>query len=404
MDLNLDDLDKPTAPEEFALAVPEPIKPISSEVVVQQSRAELEKRPQVSSALSQKASAFVDDLLTVDIQSPDFERKADTIAAMGGKEIEQTVSSSNSLLDRRAVSGTSGAGDRVGKTLVELRTMVTDLDPNRADLTGARKLLKFLPGGKKLTNYLARFESSRTQLDAIVRALESGQDELRKDNSTLDAERQKLWDLQNKLKDYGSLADALDEALVNKIAELRSSGREEDAQTLEKDALFAVRQRHQDLMTQLVVAQQGYLAYGLIKDNNKELIKGVDRTKNTTLMALTVAVTMDQALKQQERVLEQTTAINRTTSDMIARNAERLNQQGARIQQQAASSTIDIEKLKIAFQNTFAAMDAVDQFRLQANRSMEQTVKVLKSQADDAQQYLDRSRRRDSGDASAPLY
>ncbi|MDR2254404.1 MAG: toxic anion resistance protein [Arthrobacter sp.] len=404
MDLNLDNLSQPAPAEEFALAVPEPIKPMSSELAVQQSRAELATRPEVGTALQQKAAAFVDDLLTVDIQSPNFERKADTIASMGGREIEQTVSASNSLLDRRAVSGTSGAGDKVGKTLVDLRNMVTELDPNRADLTGAKKLFKFLPGGKKLTNYLARFESSRSQLDAIVRSLESGQDELRKDNATLDAERQKLWDLQQKLKDYGSLADALDEALSRKIEELRSQGREEDASTMEKDALFAVRQRHQDLMTQQVVAQQGYLAYGLIRDNNRELIKGVDRTKNTTLMALTVAVTMDQALKQQERVLEQTNAINKTTGDMIARNAERLNQQGARIQQQAASSTVDVEKLKVAFQNTFAAMDAVDRFRLEANRSMAQTVQVLKQQSDDAAQYLERSRRRDGGDASAPLY
>lgn len=404
MDLNLDNLDKPAPANEFALAVPEPIKPMSSEVVTQQSRAELAERPQVNTALQQKASMFVDDLLTVNVQSPDFERKADTIAQMGGKEIEQSVSASNSLLDRRATSGTSGAGDRVGNTLVDLRNMVTDLDPNRADITGAKKLLKFLPGGKKLTNYLARFESSRDQLNAIVRSLEAGQDELRKDNATLDAERQKLWDLQQKLKDYGSLADALDQALVNKVEELKSQGNVEDAQTMEKDALFAVRQRHQDLMTQLVVAQQGYLAYGLIRDNNRELIKGVDRTKNTTLMALTVAVTMDQALKQQERVLEQTTAINQTTSDMIAKNAERLNQQGARIQQQAASSSIDIEKLKVAFQNTFAAMDAVDRFRLEANKSMAQTVQVLKQQAEESQGYLDRSRRRDGGDASRALY
>ncbi|RKW69622.1 toxic anion resistance protein [Galactobacter caseinivorans] len=404
MDLNLDNLDKPASANEFALAVPEPIKPMSSEVVVQQSRAELAERPQVNEALQQKASMFVDDLLSVNVQSPDFERKADTIAQMGGKEIEQSVSASNSLLDRRASSGTSGAGDRVGNTLVDLRNMVTDLDPNRADITGPKKFLKFLPGGKKLTNYLARFESSRDQLNAIVRSLESGQDELRKDNATLDAERQKLWDLQQKLKDYGSLADALDQALVNKVEELNAQGNVEDAQTMEKDALFAVRQRHQDLMTQLVVAQQGYLAYGLIRDNNRELIKGVDRTKNTTLMALTVAVTMDQALKQQERVLEQTTAINQTTSDMIAKNAERLNQQGARIQQQAASSSIDIEKLKIAFQNTFAAMDAVDRFRLEANKSMAQTVQVLKQQADESQSYLERSRRRDGGDASRALY
>lgn len=404
MDLNLDNLDKPASANEFTLAVPEPIKPMSSEVVVQQSRAELAERPQVNQALQQKAAMFVDDLLSVNVQSPDFERKADTIAQMGGKEIEMSVSASNSLLDRRASSGTSGAGDRVGNTLVDLRNMVTDLDPNRADITGPKKFLKFLPGGKKLTNYLARFESSREQLNAIVRSLESGQDELRKDNATLDAERQKLWDLQQKLKDYGSLADALDQALVNKVEELKSQGNVQDAETMEKDALFAVRQRHQDLMTQLVVAQQGYLAYGLIRDNNRELIKGVDRTKNTTLMALTVAVTMDQALKQQERVLEQTTAINQTTSDMIAKNAERLNQQGARIQQQAASSSIDIEKLKIAFQNTFAAMDAVDRFRLEANKSMAQTVEVLKQQADESQAYLERSRRRDGGDASRVLY
>ena len=67
----------------------------------------------------------------------------------------------------------------------------------------------------------------------------------------------------------------------------------------------------------MAVTVQGYLALDLVKKNNVELVKGVDRASTTTVSALRTAVTVASALTNQKLVLEQITALNTTTANMI---------------------------------------------------------------------------------------
>src|SRR2546421_562468 len=83
---------------------------------------------------------------------------------------------------------------------------VTELDPNRADLTGMKKVLKWLPGGDKIENYFAKYQSAQSQLNAIIKALDSGQDELRKDNAAIETEKANMWTIMGKLTEYNELA------------------------------------------------------------------------------------------------------------------------------------------------------------------------------------------------------
>ena len=255
-----------------------------------------------------------------------------------------SASVSNRMLDRPAAALNAGKGrggadaqSRVAGTLVELRQTVTELDPNRADLTGVKKVLKFLPGGDKVQRYFAKYESAQTQLNAIIKSLESGQDELRKDNASIDTEKANMWATMGKLSEYNELAGALDAAVEEKIAQLQAAGQTKQADALKADALFPIRQRRQDIMTQMAVAVQGYMALDLVRKNNIELIKGVDRAQTTTIAALRTAIIVSQALSRQKLVLEQITALNATTSDLIERTSEQLRIQGGQINQQAAS-------------------------------------------------------------------
>ena len=63
-----------------------------------------------------------------------------------------------------------------------------------------------------------------------------------------------------------------------------------------------MRQRRQDIQTQLAVTVQGYMALDLIRRNNLELIRGVDRAQTTTIAALRTAVIVSQALSQDTRL------------------------------------------------------------------------------------------------------
>ena len=359
--------------------------------------------------LQAKAAAFAAELAGMDTRSPAFTQKIDSITSMGDKDMRATAAVSSRLLDRpaaviKASKGGGGGGDavsRVTSTLVDLRTTVTELDPNRADLSGVKKVLKWLPGGDKIQRYFAKYETAQTHLNAIIKSLDSGQDELRKDNASIETEKANMWTAMGKLSEYNQLSAALDAAIEAKVAELEAASKTEDATTLRSDALFAIRQRHQDILTQMAVSVQGYMALDLVRKNNIELIKGVDRAQTTTISALRTAVIVSQALSRQKLVLDQINALNTTTSNLIESTSQQLRVQGGEINQQAASSTIDVAKLQAAFDNVFATMDAIDTFRAQAVDSMGQTVTALEGQIERAKPYLERTRRGDS-DASQP--
>ena len=380
----------------LVLTPPAPVVVVAQEQAVGAVPVDAAKQAELHS----RAQAFAAELAALDVHSPDFTQKIDAITTMGDSDIRASANVSSRMLDRPAAQlnaarghGGDDAQTRVANTLLELRNTVTELDPGRADLGGVKKVLKFLPGGDKIQRYFAKYQTAQSQLNAIIKALDSGQDELRKDNASIETEKANMWTAMGKLSEYNQLAQALDGAVEQKVAELDAAGKTEQANTLKSDALFPIRQRRQDIMTQMAVAVQGYLALDLVRKNNLELIKGVDRAQTTTVAALRTAVIVAQALARQKLVLDQITALNTTTSNLIESTSEQLRLQGGQINQQAAATTIDIQKLQAAFDNVFQTMDAIDTFRAQAVDSMAQTVTALEGQIERAKPYLERTRR-----------
>ena len=141
----------------------------------------------------------------------------------------------------------------------------------------------------------------------------------------------------------------------------------------------------------MAVTVQGYLALDLVKKNNVELVKGVDRASTTTVAALRTAVTVAQALTNQKLVLEQIGALNTTTAGMIDTTGEMLKMQTGAIHEQAASSTIPLETLQRAFQNIYDTMDQIDRFKLEALDNMKQTVTTLSSEVEKSRGYIARA-------------
>ena len=382
-------------PNALVLTPPAPVAAIPEE----QAAGAIPVDDATKAELAQKAAAFAADLATVDTRSPEFAQKVATITSMGDKDLRASAAVSSRMLDRPAAvvkaSKGGGGGDaqtRVATTLVDLRNTITELDPNRADLSGVKKVLKWVPGGDRVQKYFGKYETAQSHLNAIIKSLESGQDDLRKDNAAIETEKVNMWTTMGKLSEYNQLAAALDTAVTAKVAELEAAGKTEEAATLKSDALFAIRQRRQDIMTQMAVSVQGYMALDLVRKNNIELIKGVDRAQTTTISALRTAIIVSQALARQKLVLDQISALNTTTSNLIEATSNQLRIQGTEINQQAASATIDVAKLQAAFDNVFQTMDAIDTFRAQAVDSMSQTVTALEGQIERAKPYLERTR------------
>jgi len=364
---------------------PEVLQP----VVPQQAAGLVPLKDGEQSQLESKVDQFVGELVALDANSPDFGRKVDQLTAMGRKEIAEAAGASNRFLDRpvKAIDSDSG----IGADLTELRRTVEALDPKRnGAMNPGRKLFGLIPFGNKIGNYFRQYQSSQTHIAQVLARLQSGKDELLMDNAAIDTERANLWKTMHRLEQMIHISKALDAKLEEKANELDAT-EPAKAKAIRETALFYTRQRTTDLLTQMAVTVQGYLALDLVKKNNVELVKGVDRASTTTVSALRTAVTVAQALTNQRLVLEQIGALNTTTANMIDSTGSMLKTQSAAIHEQAASSTIPLETLQRAFQNIYDTMDSIDAFKLKALENMKQTVNTLGNEVEKSRGYIARA-------------
>ena len=369
----------------LTLDPPDALQPLEAKEAAGLVPLKAEERTQLES----KVDKFIDELTQLDPNSPEFGKKVDQLTAMGRREIAEAAGASSRFLDRpvKAIDKETG----IGADLTELRRVVEDLDPSEnSKKMSKKKFLGIIPFGRKMDRYFDKYRSSQSHISAILSSLQNGKDELLMDNAAIDTERAGLWKTMHKLEQMIHISQTLDDNLEAKAAELDATDPAK-AKAIRETALFYTRQRTQDLLTQMAVTVQGYLALDLVKKNNVELVKGVDRASTTTVAALRTAVTVASAMTNQKLVLEQVTALNTTTAGMIDSTGEMLKSNTAQIHEQAASSTIPLETLQRAFQNIYDTMDSIDTFKLQALDSMKQTVHVLEGEVDKSKGYIARA-------------
>ncbi len=349
---------------------------------VEQTKAEIAvPEPDPTDELRAQANAQVEQLLSIDPTNEDARAAARDAVDSMGRDLQQRSATRSRMLQAplKEISHGTEDGGEVAKSLSDLRIEVEKLDPSGLDTDAGwvTRLIGKIPGvGTPLKRYFMRYESSQTQIDAIVNSLEKGRDQLKRDNVTLGDDQKQMRELTHLLADQIALAQALDAAVVEKLA-TEITADDPRRQFVEEDILFSLRQRTLDLQQQLAVNQQGVLAIEIIIRNNRELIRGVDRAIDVTISALQVAVTVALALAHQKIVLDKIEAINTTTSAMIAGTAERLKTQGTQIHEQASSTMLDMESLRTAFADIDTALDEISRYRREALPTMASTILEL---------------------------
>ena len=385
------ELTPPETSPVITLEAPQPVAVVPQDEADQMVKLDLTKVPE----LDAKVNDFVRYVLQTPVNTSVFDEKVNAIHQLGSAEIRASAQIANRMLDRPAKRMDKALFDNspIAKSLTELRSVVEELDPTRqGSLSSPRKFLGIIPMGKSVQDYFRKYQSSQTHINAIIESLYHSKDELMKDNASIEQEKVNMWALMQSLRQYIYVGQKIDERLEQKIGELEATDPEK-ARVVKEELLFYVRQKNMDFLTQLAVNIQGYLALDMIRKNNLELIKGVDRATTTTIAALRTAVMVSQALSSQKLVLDQINALNATTSSLIESTSVMLKRQTAQVHEQASGSSVDLEKLQKSFNHIYETMQAIDAFKVKALGNMQQTLHVLTQEVDRAQTYLDRTNR-----------
>ena len=385
------------APESFQLAPPELLTPLSQ----QSAKSAVPMNPGLKAAVEDQVSQFMQGLLTEDVQSDAFKARLDAAFALGKAEISIAASLMQGKFMERNFAGVEDSS--AFNALQDMRGHLDELNPGKeGDLMQPQKLLGFIPFGNKLQAYFRKFESAGGQLKKSMDQLYAARDDMQRDVVEIEAVRSKLWDAMQRLGGAIFFAETLDARLAARVDSLQAADPQR-AQALQQEVLFYARQNLTDMLTQQAVCTNGYLALDVLKKTGREMMNGCSRVATTGMSALAVAQTVARATGNQIQVMEMLTGVNNAIGNLISETGRQLNTHVDKTAQFAQNPMIGIDKIKEMFDQTFKAMDAMDQFRAKAIDVMGQNNRVMAEQLKLADQYVDRVRQEKARQATQAL-
>ena len=348
--------------EEIKNSVVEEIKPIPDEV------------KQIKSVTNKN----VESLMNLNMDS--FTERKEILKSIEefGMDTIQKSSQKNSLLQITVgkLSQVGGDGGSIATGLTDLQREMKDLDPSTIDFAKKGFLGKLV---NPIRAYFDKYEKADNVINDIIESLDKGRITLKNDNTTLEIEELALRDLTKKLAKEIEMGTLMDEDISYNLDIAKSKNEDPDKiRFISEEILFPLRQRIMDMQQMIVVNQQGIIAIEVIRRNNKELIRGVERAKNVTISALRIATVVASALYNQKIVLKKIQMLNKTTNDMISSTARMLKDQGAEIHKESMEANISVDTLKAAFSDTLSALDAISNYKQEALPKMKSTIDQFK--------------------------
>ena len=298
--------------------------------------------------------------------------------------------SHNEMLSTRFVDLTKGGkeADNIGEQLLELNKQMKDLDPSKVDFAKKGVIGNFM---NPIRKYFAKYEKAEVAISDIVESLEKSSKVLQNDNITLLNEENYLREVTNKLLADIELGKEMDASIEAQIQSAEIEGVDQNKiDFVREEILFPLRQRIMDMQQMIVVNQQGIVSLNVIRRNNKELIRGVNRAKNVTVSALRTGVMVASALYDQKIVMDKITILNKTTENIIESTSHMLKEQGSEIQKHSAEAMISPDVLKASFAEAIQAIEDVSNYKVQALPQMKETIDMFSEMAEDGQKVVEK--------------
>lgn len=368
---------------EFSLDIDEIKKDV--EDTIKEEEVKLE-----NSNIKDKASENAVAIFETDLNNPtEREGILKPLENFGMDDMSRSASR-NEMLATRFVDINKGGkeAENIGDKLSELDRQMKDLDPSKVDFTKKGFLGELMNPVRK---YFAKYEKAETAISNIIDSLNNSSKVLQNDNVTLLNEENYLREVTNKLLADIELGKQMDESIEAQIQQAELEGVSPDKIAfVREEVLFPLRQRIMDMQQMIVVNQQGIVSLNVIRRNNKELIRGVDRAKNVTVSALRTGVMVASALYDQKIVMDKITILNQTTESIIESTSHMLKEQGSEIQKQSAETMISPDVLKASFAEAISAIEDVSTYKEQALPKMKETIMMFSDMAEEGQKVVDK--------------
>lgn len=272
-----------------------------------------------------------------------------TVVAEYGKNIANKTSTyTDELLSLVQNKDLDSTGQKLNEVVQVAQQLNTSSILNKSKSSGFfGGLLSKLKGAKQ--NFDQHFNTTKEQIDVLVKEIESSQSGLKARVGTLDKMFDAVQDEYKQLGVYIAAGQLKQQDIQQQISALTSQ--EQDQQTTQQiydlnHLANNLEKRVSDLQVLQQSAMQTLPMIRIIQSNNLMLVDKFYAIKNITLPAWKNQISLAISLQEQKNSVQLAKAIDDTTNELLRRNAELLHQNSVDTAKANQRSVIDVETLE----------------------------------------------------------
>lgn len=272
-----------------------------------------------------------------------------TVVAEYGKNIANKTSTyTDELLDLVQNKDLDATGQKLNQVVQVAQQLNTSSILSKSKSSGffGGLLSKFKSAKHSFDQH---FNTTKEQIDALVKEIESSQSGLKARVGTLDKMFDAVQEEYKQLGVYIAAGQLKQQDIQQQIVAL--TNQEQDQQTTQQiydlnHLANNLEKRVSDLQVLQQSAMQTLPMIRIIQSNNLMLVDKFYAIKNITLPAWKNQISLSISLQEQKNSVQLAKAIDDTTNDLLRRNAELLHQNSVDTAKANQRSVIDVETLE----------------------------------------------------------
>ncbi|MCU4367788.1 toxic anion resistance protein [Acinetobacter courvalinii] len=272
-----------------------------------------------------------------------------TVVAEYGKNIANKTSTyTDELLSLVQNKDLDNTGQKLNEVVQVAQQLNTSSILNKSKSSGfLGGLLSKFKSAKQ--NFDQHFNTTKEQIDVLVKEIESSQSGLKARVGTLDKMFDAVQDEYKQLGVYIAAGQLKQQDIQQQISAL--TAQEQEQQTTQQiydlnHLANNLEKRVSDLQVLQQSAMQTLPMIRIIQSNNLMLVDKFYAIKNITLPAWKNQISLAISLQEQKNSVQLAKAIDDTTNELLRRNAELLHQNSVDTAKANQRSVIDVETLE----------------------------------------------------------
>lgn len=304
--------------------------------------------------LNKPSEEIIEETRLAVVNSPEVNMLAERVNVNNPQEIlsfgKEPAENISRFADRILSNVKPSSIEGSGKMLKKLSNIITQFD--KKDFEEPKGLLSKI-FKISIEALMEKYKSVGSEIDTVYTEIVSYEADLKNNNEMLDRLFDENITYYRELEKYVCAGRVIADKLKNDEIPyyqnlISTNNNQEDVLYLQKlqTALEMVENRIYDLETARAIAMQTAPQIRMIQNSNYKLISKINSAFVITIPIFKSGIVQAVALKKQAMVAESMEALDKTTNELLLKNAQNIKEQSTKIAQMTSSPAIKIETLE----------------------------------------------------------